>query len=61
MHRVSQQGKVASETTFFGWMWGVAPLVHSDCRIFDHQILWIESIVILVFMHRVSYQKEGSI
>ena len=28
--------------------------------VFDHQILWMESIVILIFMHGVSYQRKAA-
>ena len=30
----NHQGELTSETTFFGWVWPVVPLVQSDCRIF---------------------------
>ena len=33
MHEVSHQGKVASETSFFDWLWSVKLLVKLECRI----------------------------
>ena len=38
------QGKVASETTTFGWVWLGVPLFQSDCVILDHECHCKESI-----------------
>ena len=34
LHGDNYERKVASETTFFRWVWPVVPLVQSDFRIF---------------------------
>ena len=33
LHGVIHQGKVASATTTFVWVWPVVPFIQSDCRI----------------------------
>ena len=45
------QGKVAFETTNFGWVWSGVSLANQIERFFDHQYLWKERIVILMFLH----------
>ena len=54
MHGDKPQGKVAPETTAFGWVWTVVPLVQSDCR-----VLWSSmSIDISNIWHRDSHQRK---
>ena len=52
-----RQRKVASQTTFFIWVWPVVPL-NEISRFFDHQYLEKESIDILVFLHGVNHQEN---
>ena len=35
LHGVIHQGKVASATTTFVWVWPVVPFIQSDCRILE--------------------------
>ena len=44
LHGDIHLGKVASETTTFGWVWLGVPLFQSDCVILDHECHCKESI-----------------
>ena len=44
LHGDIHQGKVASETTTFGWVWLGVPLFQLDCVILDHECHCKESI-----------------
>ena len=58
LHADSHQGKVAPETTFFGWVYWLYLLSNQITGFFDHQYLWKTSCNMLDFLHKDSHQAK---
>ena len=55
------QCKKGSETTTFGWVLPVVPLVQTDRGFFDHQYLWKEPINTIDFCNGDSHQGKAGV
>ena len=58
LHGDSHQGKVAPETTFFGWVYWLYLLSNQITGFFDQKYLWKTSCNMLDFLHKDSHQAK---
>ena len=55
LHEDNHQGRLASETTTFGWIWPGVLLIRSDVEFFNQHYLWKKSIKMSVPIYGVSH------